>query len=131
MVEEVKSKKEDVVKAVEPVRKWTPPVSAPAPRYDPDKQKIASKLIEAVGDKLVELNYIMPGMLLDLIALDVLGFLQSHPSSTGDEILDYFRQSIYHHLRGHKGAFIRSVVDLAKEEYKINQSDGTSNINLM
>lgn len=107
---------------VTPKAGFTPPVSVSATRIDPNKQKIASQLIEAMGDKLIELNYIMPGMLLDLIALDVLGFLQAHPDSTGDEILDYFRQSIYHHLRGHKGAFIRSVVDLAKEEYKINQN---------
>lgn len=112
---------------------FKPPVSvAQSVRDDPSKQKIASQLIQAFGEKLVELNYIPSHMAIQLISVDVLRFLYRNPNATEDEILTALLESIYHHLRGIKGAFIRSVVELAKTEYTSQQnSEIGSNYNPM
>jgi len=131
MVDIVKEQPKTNKPAVVPTRDFRQPVSSSQPvRDDPSKRKIASQLIEAIGDKLIELNFIPPTMTMKLIILDVLEFNYKYPESTAEEIIEAFRSSIYHHLRGVKGAFIKSVVDLAKEEYRGQQNqDGNANIN--
>ena len=103
------------------VRTWTPPVSVPrtvtAP--DSDKLKIASKIIDASGVKLKELNLIPDGLFIQLVKIDVIQYVMAYPVASGPEILDYLNQSILHHLRGRRAGLLNKVIPLAQKEYEV------------
>lgn len=130
MTDEVKNKSESTNLPAAKVQ-FMQPVSTSAPRVDPNKTKIAIQLIEAEGRKLIEQNFILPGMMFDLIALDVFKTVLNNPDYGADQIVDAIQDSVFHHLRGNKGVFSKLLVDLAKEEYKLAQNPEGGNYNQM
>lgn len=107
---------------------FMPPASSPMVRQqDPSKERIATKIIEATGVKLQELNLIPRGMFIQLVLLDVYQYIQANPNANGGDISYFLQQSIYHHLRGVSAGLLNKVVMLANEEYKVSQqgNDGS------
>lgn len=88
---------------------------------DPAKERIATKIIEASGVKLQELNLIPQGLFIPLVLLDLYHYIQEHPDCDGEQISYFLQMSIYHHLRGVKAGLLNKVVQLANEEYKVQQ----------
>ena len=88
---------------------------------------VERKIIDADGVKLQELNLLPDGLVMPLVSLDVYCFIISNPEASGDEIIDFLKWSLYHHLRGRRAGLLNKVIPLAQKEYEVsNQGDGYS-----